>query len=1017
MSLPTVFDVCEPRPDVLNGAITESDFAADLADVLRGTATEEYTDPARFFENTYPTRGLKNLLASVCRRLSGTGGEAAAIFRLDTQYGGGKTHALVALVHAARGMVGVRNVAEFIDPALLPQGSVRVAAYDGENTDPANGRTLGGGLRAYTPWGEIAYALAGAEGYERVRASDEARVAPGADTIRELLGGAPALILLDELSVYLRKAGQLKAHAGADTQLAAFLTGLFKAVESTPGAALVYTLAVGKDGRAADAYKAENDYLAARMAELESISARKATLLNPTEDDETAHVLRRRLFARIDEAKADTVIEAYRALWKQHAGALPAAATRPEGAEAFRTSYPLHPEVLETLTEKTATLSDFQRVRGMLRILARTVARLWQTRPADASAIHLHHIDVAFEPIRMEFLTRLQQGHFAPALKSDIASVAGGDPALAQEIDAEHYAGLAPYATYVAQTIFVHTLASHDRLKGLTPERLRFSTVGPGLDISFVEDARKRFMADSAYLDDRPGAPLRFLAEANLTQVIRRQEAAVDAGEVRNQLRDRIREIFRGNGSAILNMLPFPGGAYEVVDEAGDGRPLLVVLGYEAVAVGGAVEQVPHLVQQMFKQKGADEKALRLNRNHLVFLVADEGRREEMRQRMVRRLALQELRKPERLAELAEHQQAKVKELESRSETEVAVAIQSCYRHVFYPSRAERLSDVVDLGHTAIDTPSSGAHPGAGQQQVVRVLRDLKKLRTPEDEPDSPAYIRDRTPLKKGEITTRELREEFRRDPALPMLVGDDVFIRGIRRGIEQGEYVYRRGELLFGPGDPAAAIHIDEQSVVFTLSYAKEKGIWPRKHVEPPAPPPPPPPNNGDGGDKGGVEPPDPPPTPSPSLVAEGILKEALTQLWEKARAQKIDRLASLTIRMFEAGDAFRLLGVVGTVAGADKRLTLEGGYETADGGKVEISFEGPTLDAGPVKEFLEPQLRAAAEKTLHAEFELRFAGGLAMTNDAPEKLTEKVTRYATGAAYVMASAQAVQKTLEITV
>ena len=148
---------------------------------------------------------------------------------------------------------------------------------------------------------------------------------------------------------------------------------------------------------------------------------------------------------------------------------------------------------------------------------------------------------------------------------------------------------------------------------------------------------------------------------------------------------------------------------------------------------------------------------------------------------------------------------------------------------MFYPSRDRLGASDADLAHTAIDIQSASEQPGAGQQQIVRVLRDLRKLRLPEDEPDSPTYVRDRTPLKKGEITTLILRNEFRRDPALPILIGDDLFIRGVRRGIEQGAYVYRRGELLFGPGDPSASIEIDEQAVVFTMAYAKNAGIWPR--------------------------------------------------------------------------------------------------------------------------------------------------------------------------------------------
>ena len=344
VAAPTIFETCRPREDILRGAVADADFAADLASVVSGGGSPAYVDPARFFANTYPTRGLRNLLANVCRRLSGAGGEAAAIFRLDTSYGGGKTHGLIALVHAAHGMPGVADASEFVDPALLPAGDVRVAAFDGENADPANGRALGDGVLAYTPWGEIAYALAGVPGYERVRNSDELRTAPGAGTLRELFGGQPTLILLDELSAYLRKVRRLD---DAKDQLTAFLTSLFKAIENAPNAALVYTLAIGKvDSGTTDAYSAENRFIADQMAEAESVSARKATLLNPTADDETIQVLLRRLFESIDPAAAAETASEYRQRWSAHADSLPASANQSSNAETLAASYPLHPEVL-----------------------------------------------------------------------------------------------------------------------------------------------------------------------------------------------------------------------------------------------------------------------------------------------------------------------------------------------------------------------------------------------------------------------------------------------------------------------------------------------------------------------------------------------------------------------------------------------------------------------------------------------------------------------------------------------
>ncbi len=992
MTVPTIFETARPREDVLRGAFADADFAADLAQVVARRGDSHYLDPAAFFAQTYPTRGLRNLLANVARRLSGAGGEAAAIFRLDTSYGGGKTHALIALTHMARGMESVANVAEFVEPSLVPGGPVRVAAFDGENADPANGRAMGDGILARTPWGEIAYSLAGRDGYERVRGSDEQRIVPGAETLRELFGGEPVLILLDEFSVYLRKVRQLD---NAYDQLTAFLTSLFKAVEGAPNAALVYTLAIGKDGRAADAYSVENQFIADKMAEAESVSARKATLLNPTEEDETVQVLRRRLFETIDETQIPAVVEAYRKLWTAHGEALAEDAGHPGTVETFRASYPLHPEVLETLTGKTATLANFQRVRGMLRLLARTVALLWEHRPADATAIHVHHIDPGNEPIRQEIVTRLQQDGFSPAITNDVTGGQLDKRALAEVIDDRDHKDLPPYAGYVARTILMHTFAFNDPLKGLSPEELRYSLIGPAVDVSFIEEARLKFMSDSAYLDDRPGTPMRFLAEANLSQIVRRAEQQVDPGEVRAHLDDRIRQIFR---TATFDTVPFPGGPFDVPDEVGDGRPKLVLLSYDSVAVGSTVAAVPELVERIYARKGSEGSALRVLRNHLVFAVADEARVEDMKRLTRRRLALQDMKKPERIADLAEHQQARVREMEARSEQELANAVQQCYRHLFYPSR-DRIGDgSVDLAHSAIDTPSASDKPGAGQQQVMRALRDLGKLRLSEDEPDSPAYVRDRTPLKRGQISTGSLRDEFRRDPALPMLWKDDVFLKGLRRGIEEGAYVYRRGELLFGPGDPQAHIAIDEQSHIFTMAYAKSQGIWPRPEKSETSDEP-----KTDeqeqqhefGLGEGGAP---------REFLAEAPLREALTRLWEQLRAGNVERVASLTIRIFESGDGFRLIGVVGPISGAEKLVNIKGEYETRAGSTFAIEFQGSVEDAQPVREFLEPQLRDAADRDLNIRFELTFDEGLALTGDAPETLTDRLVRFATAGAHVSA-------------
>ena len=146
-------------------------------------------------------------------------------------------------------------------------------------------------------------------------------------------------------------------------------------------------------------------------------------------------------------------------------------------------------------------------------------------------------------------MTRLGQSAYVPAITNDIAAGTIEKKALAQEIDAGHHGGLPPYTVYVARTIFMHTLAFNEPLKGISPEHLRYSVLSPKTDISFIEEARKKFIAESAYLDDRPGAPMRFLAEANLRQIIRREERHVDAEEARAELNDRIRQIFGASRS------------------------------------------------------------------------------------------------------------------------------------------------------------------------------------------------------------------------------------------------------------------------------------------------------------------------------------------------------------------------------------------------------------------------------------------------------------------------------------
>ena len=362
----------------------------------------------------------------------------------------------------------------------------------------------------------------------------------------------------------------------------------------------------------------------------------------------------------------------------------------------------------------------------MLRILAKTVARVWAERPEDDGLIHTHHIDLGDEGIRREFTTRLNQSQYDSAILNDIDGKSGR-PALAATIDEERFKGLLPYASYIARTVFVHTMAFNNDLRGVTPAHLRYSMLSPQADLSFIAAAETAFIQGSAYLDDRPTAPLRFNAEANLTQIIAREERGIEADAMRSELDSRIKDIFTSNAGS-FETISFPAGAFDVPDDVGDGKPRLVILHHQALDIGNSINEVPDLIATIYQRKGQDGVGLRQLRNNLVFLAADERNTKRMTDAISRHLALQELRRADRIGELAEHQQTQVVELARRSEADIAVAIQQCYRHLFYPSRTALGGGSVTLDLATIDQTSASERPGSGQTQFVRQLAEIGKL-------------------------------------------------------------------------------------------------------------------------------------------------------------------------------------------------------------------------------------------------------------------------------------------------
>jgi predicted AAA+ superfamily ATPase len=140
-SLPSIFDQCKPRPEVLAGELPDAIFAADLWEVFCQRAHPDYQDAVRFFAGTHPTENLKLLIKDVAERLAGVQG-GTLIFRLETGFGGGKSHALIAAVHVARECERLSEQLSDYGINRFPRHDVaRVAAFVGEESDPLGAGT------------------------------------------------------------------------------------------------------------------------------------------------------------------------------------------------------------------------------------------------------------------------------------------------------------------------------------------------------------------------------------------------------------------------------------------------------------------------------------------------------------------------------------------------------------------------------------------------------------------------------------------------------------------------------------------------------------------------------------------------------------------------------------------------------------------------------------------------------------------------------------------------------------
>lgn len=986
----TIFDACEPRPEVLLGELKEEIFAARLKDVIDGTAEAVYQDPQTFFDNTYLTAGLKTLLEEALGRLTGQRPDSNPIIRLETSFGGGKTHNLIALYHAARGSEAASRV---VDSNLIPTpGTVRIAGVVGSDLDPSSG-ILHRDVTTYTLWGELAYQLGGLAGYQLVAESDrQSKAAPGTGIWQQIIGNAPALIMLDEVARHLRTAKAITTGTGKSDlaeQTVAFLMSLLEFAASQERVVVVLTLA-----DASDAFGRESDELREELAEARRISARQERVITPTDETEIAKIVTHRLFRSIERNAAQAVADDYHQYYLQlldQQADLPQRAARADYATEMVSAYPFHPELLNTLNRKTSTIPNFQKTRGALRLLALVVRRLWETRPPQTYLIHPHHLDLAVPQIADDLTSRLDRPAYKQVIEADIASVLPGTRSHAQTIDSGWVeAGKPPYAQRVATTIFLHSL-TQGVASGVDPADLLLAVVSPGDDPALVQRATER-LVDTCWFLDYNGQRYQFKTEPSLNKIVADEMSLVGTTRAKQLLDERIRQVWK---RGIFEPVYFPSEAGDVDDDAR--APKLVVVHYDAATATATDPAPPDLVVRLFTHAGSAE-GYRIYKNNLVFLVADRDQVDNLVEKARRYLAIGRIAgDPDRMQPFTEEQKKKLRQMQDSAELELRVAITRTYRYLYYPS-ADAPRAAAGLAREALPAQDQGDVRSDQSTVVLRVLRQIDKVRTADDAQMPAQYVKARAwDVGQAQMTTEDLRRAFAKRLSLPMLLDVNQLKRAIRDGIQQELWVYFDPHEAVGYGkvSPAPLVQLSDDALLYTPDEARRLGIAIKgEQVDPPPESCPVCGNPVDqctcgiviDPDNGG-EPPPPPPTP-PRIAAEGAPAQVFQAIADQCADNRVDTITSLTIRLDGAGkagaDEARALGLAIPQLGkgqfrVEQELTIEFGQDEY----FHLKFNGTWDRYKRLKTVTDEFGKEAAKLTVKMTLQVTCPDGLAVDSD----------------------------------
>jgi len=776
-------EVVTPHADVAASSFAQAEFAADLDQVHRGGGVAEYSDPVEFFRRTYLTEGLRQLLTQAVDRLAGKGG--VPVVDLQTNFGGGKTHSLLALYHLFSGTAVSRFPQEVQDlvhaAGLTDLPAVRRAVLVGTAIPPGQPVTKPDGTVVRTLWGELAWQLGGPAGYALVAEADATGTSPGAALGEVFAAFGPALVLIDEWVAYARQlydrddlpAGSFDAHFS-------FAQALTEAARSTPATLVVVAIPASDPSRGEAGAGIEVGGVGGReaLARLRNVVGRMESAWRPANAAESFEIVRRRLFEPITDparfAARDATARAFGELYRAEAAQFPTECREASYVDRMKAAYPIHPELFARLYEDWSALERFQRTRGVLRLMAAVIHTLWHR--GDRSALILPASLPLDDSVVLTELTRHLEDNWKPIVDADI----DGDASLPAQLDQETQAiGRYFAARRVARTVFLGsapTLRSANR--GLEDTRVRLGAVYPGESIGTFADALRRLSDRATYLyvdgprywyDTAPS-----VARIARDRAARYAEAQADEVSVEILRRLRADSTGRANRGEFAGVHVAPPASGEVPDED---AVRLVILGPEATHVARSADSAAlAAAAEILDRRGS---APRLYKNMVAFLAADQRRADELVSAVADYLAWSSIKAEKTQLNLDPYQASQVETKTRAADEAVGLRLGETYHWLLAPTQPE------PTGEIAFDSIRVGGTGSLATRASTKLVGDGHLHVT-----YSPVLLRlelDRVPLWQGDhVSVAQIWEHLARYVYLPRLRDREVLVRAVAAGPDQ---------------------------------------------------------------------------------------------------------------------------------------------------------------------------------------------------------------------------------------